>query len=441
MKSLAAEVALALLLWVLPGRAGAEVVVTGAAPVVDTKASPIGSSIDARALERLPTKGRNYSELLLLVPGVVGGQPVDGVQVDLGAAAGSQIRPFFVQPGWSSNPAGGGIRFSGPPVAGGGPIGIGFRRPAGQAPVRLVPITLYDGRKVVLRSRLPVGRLNPVQRLDDPAGGIRLPPRLSPGDRIEYRPLDPKFTPGGGQWKIGGLTPKWNGSFDQPSYRFDLPLDYKLTPGTSLKVSYTDPWGETLVDGFAADVKVGPGPTPLSDRPSVSGCSPAFLSDAPFCVCGNFPPGTASELRINGAPVGQFLVASSPTILEYFFPDGAPAGEMEVGANSGFDIADGARGVLIRVRGEIDRDRLKRGESTTLKLWLDGTDRATDLRLWNSTPGIVSLAGGDDQVVTTSGGAPNQVMRTVDAVAPGDFALHYQLTVDSCPCAKEAGER
>ena len=36
--------------------------------------------------------------------------------------------------------------------------------------------------------------------------------------------------------------------------------------------------------------------------------------------------------------------------------------------------------------------------------------------------------------MTTSGGSPNEVVKTVNAVSPGDFVLHYSLTV-SCPCA------
>ena len=88
--------------------------------------------------------------------------------------------------------------------------------------------------------------------------------------------------------------------------------------------------------------------------------------------------------------------------------------------------------------GSIDRERLLRGESTPLALWVEGTEEVVELRLTNTTPAIISLQGGESQVVATSGGADNRVEGTVQGLQPGPFNLLYELSADPCPCAEAA---
>jgi hypothetical protein len=46
-----------------------------------------------------------------------------------------------------------------------------------------------------------------------------------------------------------------------------------------------------------------------------------------------------------------------------------------------------------------------------------------ELLLKNHTPLIISFQEGDEQVVTTSGGSPNDVRRTVQGIKAGEFNI------------------
>ena len=75
-----------------------------------------------------------------------------------------------------------------------------------------------------------------------------------------------------------------------------------------------------------------------------------------------------------------------------------------------------------------------------MRLAVEGTERPVSVRLTNATPEVISLEGGDEQVVTTSGGADNRVVRTVRAVGRGDFDLRWELDLPSCPCGEPDDE-
>jgi len=411
--------------------------VHGKRPLVDTSLPTATVDFDAEAVERLPT-GRNFRDLLTLVPGVVSGQPVDTVKYDFEPRGSRDLVPAYGQPGWEWGSGRNRFTYSGPPLGQPGWIGAGFRQPIGQPPVRRVIVILIARKKVLSQQTVPVMPLNPPIRLSDPMGGIRLPYQISPGDHLEFKPLDWHYTPGGGTWKIGSLTPKWNGSFRNPIYSLDFPLDWGRDESWPLGVSYTDPWGETLIDGPATDVRLrGSEPREMGVRPAITGCTPALLAGNPFCVCGNFPPGSTSDLMLNGRPVDSYLVSSTGSMLNLFLPQEFPAGPitLEAARSSSFDIADTARGVMLHVGAEIDRNLLKVGGHATLTLAVAGTEDPIELRLENTTPNIVSLERGNDQKVLTSGGSRNQATREVSARSPGDFGLRYSLTLDPCPCA------
>jgi hypothetical protein len=56
-----------------PGSATTTVMVTGAAPIVDTTTSTVGTVIEVEQVTDLPLNGRNFTQLALLVPGVTRG--------------------------------------------------------------------------------------------------------------------------------------------------------------------------------------------------------------------------------------------------------------------------------------------------------------------------------------------------------------------------------
>lgn len=180
----------------------------------------------------------------------------------------------------------------------------------------------------------------------------------------------------------------------------------------------------------------GAGTTPAGPR--ILDASPQVIAGQSFCVCGSFPD-SASQNGVSlcgvalGSPTGV-----SPGMLTFTAPENTPPGEGEVtgDAAAGFGAADRAAVEVLRVGGSVDRNKLLRGEATPVKLWVEGTDQPVSLRLTNTTPGIVSLEGGETQIVVTSGGAKNQVSRTLHAISPGDFHLDYSLAKGKCPCAE-----
>ena len=100
-------------------------------------------------------------------------------------------------------------------------------------------------------------------------------------------------------------------------------------------------------------------------------------------------------------------------------------------------VTGSARVEVLSLAGDVDRNELLRGQSTPLRLQILGTAEALEIRLKNTTPGIISMSGGDDQVVRTSGGASNIYQGTVRGLSPGDFNITYELTTGSCPCNEQ----
>ncbi len=431
-----AVVALAVLT-VLTRGAGGEMVASGEAPLVETQKTSTSQSITSQVFERLPG-GRNFRDVLLLVPGMVDGKPVDAVSVDLEPKVTKAAEPGFLQPHWKWIQTPKGLKLVGPPAGGPGMISAGFGVPLKFQLPKNLKLTLYGDQKVLASPYVPILPLNPPQLIVDPSRAVRIPQSMTPGGKIWFAPLDKKFTPGGGTWKVDGLTPQWNGSYDRPIYKFDLPKDFKLSPQQSLRISYTDPWGETLVDGPVNDVKVEP-QAPPSDRPLVSGWTPMVEKGHPLTLCGNFTPESADDLRVNDQSIEPFVLASSERTL-VLSTDFFELGELVVSARegSGIAIADSAPAVLIAVSGAMDSAKLMRGESTAIELIVDGSLRPVVLKVENTTPGIVSIKGGNDQIVMTSGGGTNKATRWVNALRPGKFDINFRLALGSGPCTSDS---
>ena len=69
--------------------------VTGAAPLLQTEEASVGNVVAAKELERLPVNGRNYTRLMLLMPGtssvtrsqIAGHRPIGHLAVSRSTAA------------------------------------------------------------------------------------------------------------------------------------------------------------------------------------------------------------------------------------------------------------------------------------------------------------------------------------------------------------------
>jgi len=159
--------------------------------------------------------------------------------------------------------------------------------------------------------------------------------------------------------------------------------------------------------------------------------------DQTACVCGHFPdPQSRNGLMLGGVPVGDPVSASS-SMVEFRVPEGLPAGSHPITgpATSGLDEGESPRISVLDLEGSIDLELLRSGQSTPMHIRVVGTEDRLELLLTNTTPQIISIEGGDEGLVWTSGGADNTVERTVRGLRPGDFNISYEVANDPCPCS------
>lgn len=212
-----------------------------------------------------------------------------------------------------------------------------------------------------------------------------------------------------------------------------------LKPGTPVSLVYTDVFGDRLVDIPAVEgVEVVP-EQPREPKPRITAVTPRVFAGDLACVCGSFPDrrswhGLMFDRDSLGAPVS----ASSRTVWVRV-PAGAPLGDHVVSGApaAGYGPSDQAATKVIRISGRIDANLLMRGQSTPIELQVEGTDQPVEIRVRNLTPSIISMEGGDDQVLRTSGGSPNKVQRTARGLTRGDFNIDYQLAGAPCPCVQD----
>jgi hypothetical protein len=260
---------------------------------------------------------------------------------------------------------------------------------------------------------------------------LKFPPLICPGELIEFMPLDFNRTPLGGTWMVAGKTAVEIRGKD----RYVVALPDNLKEGDSISLSYTDPYGIELYRTEALpEIKVAS--CPEGNQPVITDVTRLVFPGDMICVCGLFPDiNSRYGLFLNGQSVSPPVTASSQVVI-LRLPEDISLGTQRIGGNpeAGYAEDNELHFKVIQVNGYVDRDTLLRGESTQLKLWIEGTDEVLQLELENTTPNIISLEGGDHQVVSTSGGEDNKVERVVKGIRRGDFNLNYTLVLDFCPC-------
>lgn len=384
--------------------------------------------------------------LLVKTPPALGGRAIDEIRLRVGRDIARGASAAVLPEGWQARADGADLRLAGPAAAGDGSLVARFVMPgvsqAALAALKQARIELLaDGDRLV-RADVPVDRrpaVDPDVPLDQVLG---LPPVVVAGDTITLKPYDLTLTPYGGTWQIesadeAAADPEMSEpvagepAADAPlDYSFDLKLGASLGADLKFKVKYTDEWGDVLVEGEAPTLEL------LPDLPgegaSIAGCTDKSFRGRVFCVCGWFPDEAArSRLTIDGAPLGDPLT-SSRRVLYFRLPEAIAPGPHTV-ALAG---ADGSASIeVLELSGQIDQDELLRGQSTPIHITIAGTRDALSLRLVNHAPGSISLEGGDDQVITTSGGETNTWTGRVQGHTPGNFHLTYELTTGRCPCA------
>jgi hypothetical protein len=354
-----------------------------------------------------------------------------------------------VPPGWSVNQKGREIRLSGPAAD-----GVSVRLDG--APGALND---YAGKEVRIRAGLG-GQLSDWERAE-----IRSLPRVNRTANLEgILTVPPQGTPGSplmigvsndyrrGTWALNGngsavplVSPDSLTSIEV--IRGVFPAQYgdavsgvvavltKRTPpqpfvtvfppsGLS-RATYTDPFGELIVDAPLSISSMPGSACPLS----IHGGSALTFAGQSACVSGCFPNvESVFGLRMDGqtelAPWGM-----SPTTVMLGIPADTTPGVHTVSVpGSATSITIG----VITMEGSLDQTKLWRGESTTMRLRVVGTTEPFPLTVLNRTPGIIELEGGAYQVLTTPGGADNAITRNVRGIQRGDFAIVYSVNSPGC---------
>ncbi|UCE41432.1 MAG: RHS repeat protein [Candidatus Aminicenantes bacterium] len=378
--------------------------------------------------------------LLITASSGISGKLVDEIHIELAKDAAAQAVPGHLPSDWTFTGVDREIALTGPALESQQNIYIRVDVGSAKAPTRL-KVKMFSSGSKVFDKRVQVSLLPPLRLINSLEDLIILPPEVSPGENLMIEVLDPQITPSGGNWTISSVLaeeefPVSGKPGDNP--RLSVKLPGSLIPGNPVEIAYTDPWGQQIVHvPFAEGVQVVPPLTPSSAYPSLTSCQLQTFPGEVICVCGFFPNEAAwSALSFDGQPLGYPASASSRVVHVQIPMELGPGPHVIAGSQeAGFSKDNTLEITVLTLGGEIDQDALRRGQSTTMRLWIEGTQEPVSLEITNQTPGIISIAGGDVQIVSTSGGNPNSLERTVQGISPGDFQIDYALDMDEpCPC-------
>lgn len=171
------------------------------------------------------------------------------------------------------------------------------------------------------------------------------------------------------------------------------------------------------------------------EAPSITACPALGTAGEPFCACGSFPGEKAmAGLTLDGAPAS--LAEGNPGRVSVRLPADLSLGKHVLAGSpaAGFGPEDRCELEVVEIQASLDQDKLFRGQGTDLELRVTGTREPVKIRLQNHTPQGISVEGGDDQVVETSGGRRNRVTRRVRGLERGQFEINWTLLGTECPC-------
>lgn len=210
-----------------------------------------------------------------------------------------------------------------------------------------------------------------------------------------------------------------------------------LLPGTALSLQYVDIFGDVVVDVPAVDGTEVVPPSPEPEPPCVTAATAFAQAEDTVCVCGSFPSAAAqAAVRVDERAAGLPLSLSARA-LQFQLPRHALTPGRHVWSGDpefGFLPTCRAWTEVIQIGGEIDSQRLLSGQSTPMRLTVNGTADRVPIQIRNLTPSIVRVDGGEAQTVESTGGAPNTVTRSVQGLVRGDFQLEWSLATVRCPC-------
>ena len=395
----------------------------------------LGVSITQEELENLPLRGRNLVDLVRLVP---------TARADL-----KGIQAGHLPENWTFNPKT--LEAKGPerPY-----VNIRFDFAPGWKPPAQIGLDCQYGGKSVFRQDFKVQHWNPVRTSNDYTDYFELPKTLRVGspfvfdaskkNKLGYRydwkiePSDPKLDFGFKPISTWDGRVRYEGTVPDPFRLGDSfdPHPMELWPwDRPYRITGIDEFGESILDSrwkptFLPPLIYGFG------EPHFDAATEIVAPNSQLCICGNVPKLELwSQFTFGGRPLGSPLVATDSSAI-YALPKGLTPGYTPIvyqpWQTAGRDTGLGS--TSIDVKGSVDLEVIQRGGSTPLRLDILGSDRAFPFELANWTPAIIALEGGDLQQLSTPGGSPNQIVRTVTGLQPGGFRVVYKVKLPACPC-------
>jgi len=198
-------------------------------------------------------------------------------------------------------------------------------------------------------------------------------------------------------------------------------------------LTFFDRYLESLVELIPPWKEVPPATCDVA----IAGGTPLAFAGQDACVSGCFPSGAggleeAARLLMLDGDKPLVPKAGSPTTIVVRIPSDTPPGQHFITWKPGGAATGQLQFGVLQMEGTIDQNQLWRGQSTTMRLRIVGSDRPLPLNIINRTPAVIQIDGGERQVVTTSGGADNVATRQVKGIMKGNFTIDYSL--DQPPC-------
>ncbi len=349
----------------------------------------------------------------------------------------SLIQKGFLPAGWVLRVSRHKITVSGPPL----PLPFSGRLELGRQdpPLQVNAYVRGDGETIYQRENMLLKLLPPLQVRNKLRGLLVLPPLLASGDYVEMRLINPLLTPPQGSWIVAGQTLKAEAeSENEWVLRMRVP---ELPPGP-VAVKYIDPRGLCTVDVTnETHSRVVPPPKNLPSAPKLVRCAARAVLGGGLCVGGYFPEGTRAGLLINGRPTGPPITASNQALFVPVPLDLKPGVHKLSGDPAvGFAQVEPFEFELIDIQAELDKAELVEGQQAELSFFIVGSQAPMQIRVINTTPEIISLEGGDEQVIETNGGGGNIATRGVETRALGNFSIKYEIGGSRCPCTEQLDE-
>jgi len=261
---------------------------------------------------------------------------------------------------------------------------------------------------------------------------VWLPPVVSAGDfiRLSVEPVSSKKP--APEPELPPLALRVEGRPTLPvdgknALRAQLPVELSVAGRLDIAVI-----GEAGVRLDYGDVRVLPKP-PSSSRPHFDLCGPQVTTNAVICLCGWFPDETAwRSLLVDGKPALPLAASSRSACLRM-----SEGSHRITGSAPSFNRESAATVDYVKI-SEDKPNKVVVNQPYTYTWTVVGTSRPVRLRVRNLTPGILRLEGGDDQVISTSGGRSNSISRAATMTSSGPSHIQAEMLADDSPFYSKA---